>query len=74
MEYSAWLMSGYLSHKNDSSQERALQLLNSAVSVLEWGASLWRNIPKEERGVIFEKTFVRGVKRLRIEAYMKASY
>ncbi|KAI0937103.1 hypothetical protein AcV5_005078 [Taiwanofungus camphoratus] len=68
----AWLMSGYLSHKNDSSQERALQLLNSAVSVLEWGASLWRNIPKEERGVIFEKTFVRGVKRLRIEAYMKA--
>jgi hypothetical protein len=35
-----------------------------ALDVLEWGRQTWPNVPKAERGVIFELSFVRTVKKL----------
>lgn len=51
--------------------DAAMEFYNSAVEVLEWGRQVWRDEPKENRGVVFENSFVRGVKHLRLEAVMK---
>ena len=34
------------------------------LEILEWGRRIWSDISKEDRGVVFELGFVRGVKRL----------
>ena len=47
-----------------------MQYYNSVVDVLEWGASTWHDVPTSDRGVIFLKTFVRAIKRIRMEAYL----
>ena len=47
-----------------------MQFYNSIVDVLEWGAATWADVPSAERGYVFQKTFVRAVRRLRMEAYL----
>lgn len=36
--------------------------------ILEWGRRIWSDISKTDRGVVFELSFVRGVKRLYLTA------
>ncbi len=50
-----------------------MQYYNSIVEVLEWGASTWHDVPNSERGYIFQKTFVRAIKRIRMAAYLSVS-
>ncbi|EMD42334.1 hypothetical protein CERSUDRAFT_90951 [Gelatoporia subvermispora B] len=57
-----WILNGLLSSNINDSPEESLRLYTNALSILEWGVSRWRNVSKEERGVIFERTFVRGVR------------
>lgn len=38
--------------------------------MLEWGAETWKDVPSEDRGYIFQKTFVRAIKRLKMDAYL----
>ena len=38
------------------------------LEILEWGRRIWSDVSKEDRGVIFELSFVRGVKRLYLTA------
>ena len=47
-----------------------MQFYNSIVDVLEWGAATWADVPSAERGYVFQKTFVRAVRRIRMEAYL----
>ena len=47
-----------------------MQSYNSVVDVLEWGAVTWADVPSSDRGHIFQKTFVRAVRRIRMEAYL----
>ena len=47
-----------------------MQFYNSIVDVLEWGAATWADVPSSDRGHIFHKTFVRAVRRIRMEAYL----
>lgn len=51
----------------------AAELYSRVVEVLDWGSRLWDDVPKEDRGAIFERTFIRGVKRLRIFAIQAVS-
>lgn len=50
-----------------------MQYYNSIVDVLEWGATTWHDVPTSDRGVIFLKTFVRAIRRIRLEAYLSVS-
>ena len=50
---------------------KAVHYYNEALQVLEWGKQVWRNASKQDRGTIFEDTFLRGVKSLRLDCYMK---
>jgi len=54
--------------KTNERQLVALEYYSRALEVLEWGLRKWENVPTTDRGAIFEMTFIRGVKRLRLIA------
>ena len=49
----------------------ALEFYNSAMEILKWGAERWRDVPFEEKGAIFQPTFIRGIKCLRLDLLLK---
>lgn len=53
--------------------DAALEFHTRAIEVLEWGRQVWRSVPKDDRGAIFEITFLRGVKSLRLDTMMRVS-
>ena len=55
----------------DSVEEGSPEFYRNAVEVLEWGARVWKDVPKSDRGAIFEPSFIRGVKRLHLKSQMK---
>lgn len=64
-------MRGFLENGLSDNLDASLEFYNSAVEVLEWGRQVWRNEPKENRGAVFQSTFLRGVKSLRLEPLAK---
>jgi hypothetical protein len=50
--------------------ETALEFYTSAIEVLTWGAERWKDVPFDEKGGVFQPTFVRGIKCLRLDAHM----
>lgn len=48
-----------------------IEFLRRALDVLEWGLSRWKDVPTSDRGVIFELSFIRGVRRLYLDELMK---
>jgi hypothetical protein len=54
--------------------ETALEFYNSAIEVLTWGAERWKDVPSDKKGIIFQQTFVRGIKCLRLDAHMKVNF
>ena len=53
--------------------ETALEFYNSAMEVLEWGSERWKDVAFEEKGAIFQPTFIRGVKCLRLDVLLKVN-
>ncbi|KAL1951228.1 hypothetical protein VTO73DRAFT_377 [Trametes versicolor] len=68
----AWFLRAYFAHRSGESLSLALQHYNNVIDVLEWGAETWKDVPSEDRGYIFQKTFVRAIKRLKMDAYLGA--
>lgn len=62
-----WILKGHLARNSEPDQSAAMQYYDGAVSVLDWGSKT-RDAPKGP-GSIFNKAFMRGVVRLRIESY-----
>jgi len=50
----------------------AVELYHRAVNILEWGRQKWKNVHSDDRGTIFEPTYIRGVKRFYMTALMEA--
>ncbi|KAG6911301.1 hypothetical protein DXG01_002140 [Tephrocybe rancida] len=67
-----WIMRGFFT-STFKTQGASAEFVFDALQVLEWGARVWRNVPAEDRGVIFEDTFIRGVKRLYLD-FLVESY
>ncbi len=72
--FRAWFLRAYFADRSGQSKTVALQYYNSIVDVLEWGAKTWHDVPTSDRGVIFLKTFVRAIKRIRLEAYLSVRF
>lgn len=70
----AWFLRAYFADRSGQSKTVALQYYNSIVDVLEWGATTWHDVPTSDRGVIFLKTFVRAIRRIRLEAYLSVRF
>lgn len=52
----------------------AHEFLDRAVEIIEWGRTVWKNVSSDDRGAIFELTFLRLVRALRMAASMKARH
>ncbi|KAJ6623068.1 hypothetical protein B0H10DRAFT_2011004 [Mycena sp. CBHHK59/15] len=64
-----WIMQGFLSGSTGS-QGVAAEHFRNALDVIEWGRNTWKDIPREDRGDIFDITFMRSVRRLFVAAVM----
>jgi hypothetical protein len=43
-----------------------LEYSTRVIDVLDWGRRIWSSVPVDDRGVIFELSFIRGVKQQRL--------
>ncbi|KII90584.1 hypothetical protein PLICRDRAFT_106955 [Plicaturopsis crispa FD-325 SS-3] len=67
-----WILRGFLQGGLKQDHHIAVEFYDRAIEVLNWGRQVWRGVRAEDRGTVFEASFVRGVRHLRIEAYMQA--
>ncbi|KAJ2927285.1 hypothetical protein H1R20_g9809, partial [Candolleomyces eurysporus] len=61
--FTAWFRSQFVGHF-----DFAHEMLMNALDVLEWGRNQWPDVSKDDRGTIFEKSFIRAVKLMLLEA------
>ena len=41
----------------------AIEMYRRVVEILQWGRQKWKDVPSDDRGSMFELTYIRGVKR-----------
>ncbi|KAL6299613.1 hypothetical protein BKA93DRAFT_819814 [Sparassis latifolia] len=68
----AWIMRALIADKIQQKSDDALKFYDWILDVLQWGRRVWKSVPKDDRGSVFESTFVRGVRSLRLESLMEA--
>jgi len=61
---SGWFMQAYVSSHITQQYDCAVELYRQAVEILEWGRREWKDVPSEDKGSMFELTYIRAVKRL----------
>ncbi|CAL1694284.1 unnamed protein product [Somion occarium] len=66
----SWFMRAFLEEGARRNARVATQFYGSALTLLEWGQTKWRDVSRDDRGAIFENTFVRGVRRYYLSAYL----
>ncbi|OJA15547.1 hypothetical protein AZE42_09878 [Rhizopogon vesiculosus] len=54
--------------------QAGVHYLRRALDLLEWGRSIWENVPGDDRGEIFEDTFVIGVRGMYLKVFSEAYY
>lgn len=54
--------------------ERKFEAMRKAITVLRWGASTWKDVPKEDRGSIFEPTFIFAARKLYLSSIIEVRY
>ncbi|KAG1883857.1 hypothetical protein F4604DRAFT_1952768 [Suillus subluteus] len=68
----AWIMRSMLESHLREGPEVGLQFLKRAVDLLEWGRNVWKNVANEDRGTIFQDTFLRSVRSMHLKMFMDA--
>lgn len=67
------IMRAFMENGLRGNPSSAVHFYGQALKVLDWGRSAWRDLPTEDCGVIFQPTFIRGVRSLRIDVLMQVS-
>lgn len=67
-------MRGFMEGGFSGNYSVTVEFISHALEVLEWGRKTWKNVSREDRGSIFEDTFIRGVRSLHIDAFMKVCF
>lgn len=49
----------------------AIELYRQAVEILEWGRQKWNDVPSDDRGSMFDLTYIRAIKRMYITALIE---
>ena len=65
-------MSGFMANATGRNLA-AFEFFSRAVEVLEWGRQIWNDVSVEHRGVVFELSFIRGVRRLQLSCMHEVS-
>ncbi|RDB28593.1 Serine/threonine-protein phosphatase 5 [Hypsizygus marmoreus] len=66
----AWVMRSFM--QSTVTQVSCPEFYRHALEVLEWGSRVWKDVPRDDRGPIFDLTFIRGVRRLYLNAIWEA--
>lgn len=69
--YRGWVMRAFLSGNMRRDWTGAEQFYRNAIEVIERGRIIWSDVEKEDRGSIFEISFLFGVKAIHLEAFMQ---
>lgn len=69
-----WIMRAFFESSLKDNVETGLDFYTSAIEILNWGAELWKNASSEEKGAIFQLTFVCGAKCLRLDVHMQVNF
>src|SRR5260370_1105933 len=69
---SGWFMKAFMC-ASTKQHVTAVELYRRAVEILEWGRQMWKNVPQQTRGPIFDLTYIRAVKRFYMTALMEVS-
>ncbi|KAG1893485.1 uncharacterized protein F5891DRAFT_1282054 [Suillus fuscotomentosus] len=67
-----WIMKGMLESHLGGRPDTGVHFLKRAVDLLEWGRLVWKDVHKDDRGVIFEDTFLRSVRSMHLMMSMNA--
>ena len=67
------IMRAFMENGLRGNPDSAVHFYGKALRVLDWGREAWKNVPKDDCGVIFQPTFIRGVRSLRINVLMEVS-
>ncbi|KAI0358985.1 hypothetical protein OH77DRAFT_1396325 [Trametes cingulata] len=67
-----WIMRAFMQGNLTDDVNAALDFFTSAIEVLQWGIQFWRDVPQAVKGAMFQDSFVRGVKCLRLDVMIKA--
>ncbi|KZT06216.1 uncharacterized protein LAESUDRAFT_184545 [Laetiporus sulphureus 93-53] len=67
-----WILRGYMALGGRDDGPAAIKDYSQALEVLEWGRQAWRDVKKEDRGIIFDDQFFRGVRSIYLQALMTA--
>ncbi|EAU92341.2 hypothetical protein CC1G_00560 [Coprinopsis cinerea okayama7 len=61
-----WIFLAFLRTSIVHQREFAHDFFTRALEICQWGRIRWPNVPSKTRGTVFERTFIRGIKRLRL--------
>ncbi|KDQ56062.1 hypothetical protein JAAARDRAFT_79551 [Jaapia argillacea MUCL 33604] len=67
----SWILYGALASFSGQSQ-KAVENMEKALHVLDWGRKAWKNARDVDRGMIFCDTFTRGVRVMYMRFYLEA--
>ncbi|OBZ79655.1 Small glutamine-rich tetratricopeptide repeat-containing protein beta [Grifola frondosa] len=66
----AYIMRAFLESGLRSNHQLSSELYGRVVEILEWGRRAWKDVSRDDRGVVFEDSFLRGVRSMRLEVQM----
>ncbi|KAI3609899.1 TPR-likeprotein [Moniliophthora roreri] len=67
-----WILRALLEGGLRSNHVSEVEYLGRVIEVIEWGRKVWKDVDFSSRGAIFRDTFLRGVKKLHMEALTEA--
>lgn len=63
----AWILKGFMMHKLLGQGDEGNSMFRETIKFLDLGRKTWANVPREQRGSVFEPTYSRGIRRLYLE-------
>lgn len=70
----AWIIRGFMEYRLNENFESALEFYTSALDLLQWGRELWKDVSFEDKGAVFQPTFIRAVKGMRLDMLLAVTF
>ncbi|KAG2122778.1 hypothetical protein DEU56DRAFT_983975 [Suillus clintonianus] len=68
----AWIMRAAFEGGLRQEPQAGVEYYRRALDLVEWGRTIWKDVPKASRGAIFERSFLIGIRSLYLKMLMSA--
>ncbi|KAG1804702.1 uncharacterized protein HD556DRAFT_1225627 [Suillus plorans] len=68
----AWIMRAAFEGGLRDQPQAGVQYYRRALDLVEWGRTIWKDVPKSSRGAIFEHSFLIGIRSMYLKMFMNA--